>query len=78
MARSEPIADDSLPDMRARSRPGNRDRRDDADDRHDDQQLDERETLLVTNFHDCLSSEKFVGRLDWCCRSAHGAAQRPT
>ena len=35
---------------------GHRDGRDDADDRHDDQQLDERETLLVTNLHCHLSS----------------------
>ena len=27
------------------------DGRDDADDRHDDQQLDERETLLIANLH---------------------------
>src|SRR5207237_6115590 len=32
--------------------PGDRNRRDDADDRDDDQQLDQGETLLVTNLHD--------------------------
>ena len=50
MARSDPMADDSLPDMRARSRPGHGDRRDDADDRDDDQQLDQREPFWLRIF----------------------------
>ena len=49
MARSEPMADARYPDMRARSRPdGNR--RDDADDRHDDQQFDEVKPLASRIF----------------------------
>jgi hypothetical protein len=43
MARTEPMADASLPDWRRAKQAGHRDRRDDADDRHHDQQLDERE-----------------------------------
>ena len=45
MARSEPIADASLLDIRDRSSPGRRDGRDDADHRDDDEQFDEREAV---------------------------------
>jgi hypothetical protein len=51
MARSEPIADASLPRHAGPEQTRHGDRGDDADDRHDDQQLDERETLGITNLH---------------------------
>ena len=45
-ARIDPMADASLPDMRARIRPGNGDGGDDADDGDDDQQLDQGESSV--------------------------------
>ena len=52
MARSEPIADASLPAMRGAQQARHRDRRDDADDGHDDQQFDQREASLAVRPHD--------------------------
>ena len=43
----------------------NRDGGDDADDRHDDQQLDERETLLITNLHCVCSLENRMAPGCW-------------
>ena len=51
MARSDPIAEASLPAMRARRRPGHRDGRDDPDDRDDDQQFDQREAVIPGPSH---------------------------
>ena len=61
MARSEPIAEASLPDTTGAEQAGNRDGGDDADDGHDDEQFDEREALVVTNTH-CLFSRELNER----------------
>ena len=57
------MAEASLPDIRARSKSGHRDRRDDADDRHDDQQLDEGETFDSRIFIARSPGKSDVGRM---------------
>jgi hypothetical protein len=51
MALNEPIAQASLPEMRARMSPGTAMAAMNPDDRDDDQQLDERESVLGASFH---------------------------
>ena len=44
------MADASLPDMTGAQQTRDRNRRDDADDRHDDQQLDQRKAFVLLQF----------------------------